>query len=177
MKRIAFAVAALQLLAALAAFGHNARAGAFVREPAAGDGSAAASKPSVVKRAPVSQATSRRGGRRRADALLPGVWGGKHIRLQVTDDGATVEFDCAQATVEGRIVVDRAGRFSAAGTYNEEHGGPVRSDESSAGVPVRFSGRVGGSLMTLTITRAGTREAVGTYALTRDRETRLVKCR
>jgi hypothetical protein len=173
MKRITLAVAALQLLAALAAGGHNARAGAFIKAPAAGDGS-----PAVVKRAPMSQATSRRGGQRRApNSLLPGVWGGKHIRFEVTDNGATVEFDCAQATAEGRIVVDRAGRFSVAGTYNEEHGGPVRSDESSAGVPVRFSGRVGGSLMTLTITRAGTREAIGTFALTRDRETRLVKCR
>jgi hypothetical protein len=162
MKRIALAVAALQLFAVLAT---------------AGGGSPAVLKPASVKRAPVSQATSKGGGRRRADALLPGVWGGEHVRFEVTDDGATVEFDCAHATVRGRVVVDRAGRFNVAGTYVEEHGGPVRADESSAGVPVRLTGHVGGSLMKLTVTRVGRRKAVGTYSLARDAEPRLVKCR
>jgi hypothetical protein len=176
ISRIALAVAALQLLAASAAAGHNARAVASV-VAAAGGCSPAAVTPRVFKSAPTSQAARRRAGRRRADALQPGVWGGDHIRLVVTDDGATVEFDCAQATVEGRIVVDRAGRFSAAGTYLQEHGGPVRDDESSAGVPARFTGRVGGSLMKLTITRVGAGRAIGTYELARGREPRIFKCR
>jgi len=142
MRKLALAVAALQLLAAL---------------PAAGGAT--------------------QGGRRRADTLLPGAWGGRHVRLEVREGGATVEFDCARATVEGRIAVDRSGRFSVAATYYQERGGPERADETPAGEPVRLNGRVGGSLMRLTVTRAGTRRVLGTYSLARDREPFIVKCR
>jgi hypothetical protein len=134
-------------------------------------------QPTAFKGAPVSQAKNRRAARRREDTLLPGTWGGDRISFVVTEEGATVEFDCAQVTVDGRIVVDRAGRFSVAGTYVQEHGGPVRDGESSAGSPVRLTGRVGGSLMKLTVTRAGALKASGTYTLARGWEPRIVKCR
>ena len=130
----------------------------------------------------VAEAATQRGGKRRVgrrapDALLPGVWGGEHIRFEVTEQGANVEYDCAHETVEGKIVVDRRGRFSVYGTHYAEHGGPVRMGEGSAGYRVRLSGRVGGSLMRLAVTRASTRKLVGTYNLTRDREAQLFKCR
>lgn len=110
-----------------------------------------------------------------ADALLPGVWGGDHIRFEVTDGGAAIEYDCAHATIEGKILVDGAGRFSVAGTFYREHGGPVREGQGSGGQPVHLTGRVGGSLMTLKVTRAG--KTLDTYTLTRDREAQLFKCR
>ena len=97
------------------------------------------------------------------------------MRLEVTDGGANIEYDCARATVEGKIIVDGAGRFSVAGTYHREHGGPIREGEGSRGQPVRLSGRVGGSLMTLSVTRAG--KTLDTHTLTRDREAQLFKCR
>ena len=172
MKRMLFAVAALQLLVSLPAAGRGARADAFSSGGAFVEGSAAR-----VSGAPEPQTRRRRGGRRRADSLLPGVWGGKHVRFEVTEGGASVEFDCAHATVEGPVVVDRAGRFSAAATYYAEHGGPVRADESANGFPVRLTGRVGGSLMKLTVTRAGTRRSLGSFSLARDREPELFKCR
>jgi hypothetical protein len=172
MLRIVLAVAALQLVAALPAASHNARPVTYGTEHAPGDGLSA-----VVKRAPVSQARGRRSSRRRADTLLPGMWGGEHARLEVTESGASVEFDCAHATVGGRIVVDRTGRFSVAGTFYAEHGGPVRSDETSSGFPVRLTGRVGGSLLKLNVTRVRPREVIGTFALARDREAELFKCR
>ena len=117
------------------------------------------------------------GGTRASDALTPGVWGGEHIRFEVTESGAKVEYDCAHGTVEGRIVVDRRGRFSVKGMHYEEHGGPSRAGEEEVAYPVRLSGVVGGSLMKLTVTRAGTRRVVGTFSLARDREANLVKCR
>ncbi|MCA1618754.1 MAG: hypothetical protein LC795_05475 [Acidobacteria bacterium] len=116
-------------------------------------------------------------GRAVGDALGPGVWGGEHIRFEVTGRGARIEYDCAHGAVEGRIVVDGRGRFSVEGTHYEEHGGPVRAGEEPAGYRVRLSGRVAGSLMKLTVTRAGTREVIGTFALGRGREADLVKCR
>ena len=115
--------------------------------------------------------------RRAPDALTPGVWGGEHIRFEVTEGGASVEYDCAHGTVEGRIVVDGRGRFSVKGTHYEEHGGPSRLGEDAGGYAVRLSGSVGGSLMRLTVTRAGTKQVLGTFSLARDREAELVKCR
>ena len=115
--------------------------------------------------------------RRASDTLIPGVWGGEHIRFEVTEGGANVEYDCAHGTVEGKIVVDAQGRFNVYGLHYEEQGGPVRPGDDAGGYRVRLSGRVGGSLMKLTVTRAGTRRVVGTFDLARDREPFLVKCR
>ena len=114
---------------------------------------------------------------RAPDTLTPGVWGGEHIRFEVTEGGANIDYDCAHGTVEGKIVVDARGRFNVYGTHYEEHGGPVRRGEDTSGYRVRLSGRVGGSLMRLTVTRAGTRKVVGTFNLTRGAEANLVKCR
>ncbi|HVF67075.1 MAG TPA: hypothetical protein VM914_05410 [Pyrinomonadaceae bacterium] len=167
----ALQLAALQLFAALAFAGPNV--GAHAPRASAASGLAVfasgTSKPSSVQR----RRRSRR--LRMADALLPGVWGGQHIRVDVTENGARVELDCAHASVEGKVYVDGSGRFSAAATYQREHGGPVREEEEARGERVMLSGRVGGSLMSLTITRGRTR--LGTYSLTRDREARVVKCR
>ena len=115
--------------------------------PAAG-GAAADGFAAAGRRSPMTQRSGKsvKGGRA-AEALAPGVWGGEHIRFEVTERGADIEYDCAHGTVEGRIVVDRQGRFSVAGMYYEEHGGPVRVGEEAGGYPVRLTGRVGGSLL------------------------------
>lgn len=168
----ALQLVALQLFAALAFAAPNASHHAPSVSRASGPASFVygTSEPSGVQR-------RRRRTRRRpaADALLPGVWGGTHIRFEVTDDGARIEYDCAHGTIEGKILVDNAGRFNVAGAHYREHGGPVREGEGSSGQPVRFTGRVGGSLMSLTVTRG--RETIGTYNLTRGSEGRIFKCR
>lgn len=119
----------------------------------------------------------RRVGRRAPDTLMPGVWGGEHIRFEVTERGANVEYDCAHGTIEGQIVVDAQGRFNVYGRHYEERGGPVRRGADASGYRVRLSGRVGGSLLKLTVTRVGTRKVIGTFNLARAREPLLVKCR
>lgn len=164
MKRslkLTLALAALQLFAALPA---TARAAA--------DGSRHA-----ARRPTTTQGGTRHAHGRAPDALTPGVWGGEHIRFEVTEGGANIEYDCAHETVEGKIVVDSRGRFNVSGLHYEEHGGPVRRGEEASGYRVRLSGRVGGSLMRLTVTRADTRQVVGTFDLARDRDPLLVKCR
>jgi hypothetical protein len=166
VKRIAAAFAALQLLAALA-FACDGGGAAVV------DGTSA-----LMKRAPMSQRSGRRGrGRRAAETLSPGTWGGQHVRFEVTEGGANVEFDCAHATLRGKILVNGAGQFSAKGTYYPEHGGPVRVGETNDGFPALFEGRVGGSLMKLTVTRDHPREDLGTFSLARDKEAEIFKCR
>jgi hypothetical protein len=160
--KMTLALAALQLCAALPA--------------------AARDSGTPVRRSAMTTERGTKAVRRRApDTLTPGVWGGEHIRFEVTEFGARVEYDCAHGTVEGQIAVDAQGRFSVYGRHFEEHGGPVRAteveDEGAGGERVRLSGRVGGSLMKLTVTHAGTRKVIGTYKLARDREPVIVKCR
>jgi hypothetical protein len=116
-------------------------------------------------------------GARAADTLLPGVWGGAHIRFEVTEAGAAVEYDCAHGTIEGKIRVDARGRFSIYGMHYEERGGPARPGDEAKGYRVRLRGLVGGSLMKLTVTRPGSRKVIGTFTLTRDQEAELTKCR
>jgi hypothetical protein len=159
--KLTLAIAALQLCAALPADAHSSARG--LRAP--------------VRRATMTQGRKKVVRRRAPDTLTPGVWGGEHIRFEVTEAGAKIEYDCAHGTVEGRIVVDSQGRFSVYGIHYEERGGPSRPGDEASGYRVRLSGRVGGSLMRLTVTRAGTRKVVGTFNLTRDAEANLVKCR
>jgi len=109
--------------------------------------------------------------------LAVGAWGGKHIRLDVNPQGASVEFDCAQGTISQRIVVDRRGRFVADGNYIEEHGGPVRMNEPANSAPVRFTGQIRGKRMTLTVRRSDRRKLIGTFTLRYGQEGDLVKCR
>jgi hypothetical protein len=114
---------------------------------------------------------------RAAQRIHAGAWGGEHISLQVSERGATVEFDCAHATITQRIVLDRRGRFSVAGNYFEEHGGPVRAGDESDGDAANFNGRVEGKTLKLNVTRAATGELIGNFTLTHLQEPALVKCR
>jgi hypothetical protein len=113
----------------------------------------------------------------RGERLAPGVWGGEHLRLDVTDAGASAEHDCAHAQIEGPIVLDSEGRFDAKADYVVEHGGPVRSDEPPANRPARYSGRVSGDTLTLKVTLTDTDESAGEYKLTRGSNGRVMKCR
>ncbi len=173
MRRMQRGLAALQLLTALAFAAHAADSRAPRAPVTPPPGAAAPGMKSPD--APAAQRRRRARRRRAGDALLPGVWGGRHVRFEVTEAGARIEYDCAHGTVEGKILVDASGRFDVAGTYYREHGGPVREGEDSNGQPVRLTGRVGGSLMSLTVARGGTK--IGDYNLTRDSEGRVFKCR
>jgi len=61
-----------------------------------GDSGSCRTKKGVVKKAPVET----------NDKLARGVWGGQHIRAEVTDSGADIEFDCAHGTIDQPIVLD-----------------------------------------------------------------------
>jgi hypothetical protein len=109
-----------------------------------------------------------------ASAVATGAWGGEHIALQVSEKGADVEFDCAHGQVTQPITLDRHGDFNVAGTFTPEHGGPVRRDENTPSASARYSGRVDGDTMSLTITLG--KEKVGIYTLVRGSRPSLTKC-
>ncbi|MDT7687690.1 MAG: hypothetical protein QOE46_449 [Acidobacteriota bacterium] len=106
-----------------------------------------------------------------------GTWGGEHISLEVTEQGARVEYDCAHGTIAGKIVPDARGHFDLRGTHVREHGGPVRKDEAVDSHPARFSGRIEGDSMTLNVIESDTKELVGTFTLVHGRKPHVVKCR
>jgi hypothetical protein len=113
----------------------------------------------------------------RGQPLAEGLWGGEHVRMEVSAAETKIEFDCGHATIASRILIDKRGRFVAKGTYVEERGGPSRQGEEGHGYPAEFRGTVNGKNMKLTITRTDTNEVLGSFSLTHGREPQLVKCR
>lgn len=112
----------------------------------------------------------------RTTRLRTGSWGGQHISLEVTARQTTIEYDCARATIDQAIVLDRHGRFSVSGRQFPEHGGPVRQEDEE-GYPARFSGEVKGNSMTLKIENSATRELIGNFTVVYGAQPRLFKCK
>lgn len=105
-----------------------------------------------------------------------GVWGGAHIRLEVKDGGAEIEFDCAHGTIEQAIALDVEGRFDVKGNYFVQHAGPVRRGEEN-GRPAHYTGKIEGDTMTLTATLTDNSDTVGPFTLTRGSRGNVFKCR
>lgn len=113
----------------------------------------------------------------RTRPLPTGTWGGQHISLEVTARQVSIEYDCAHATIDKRIALDRNGRFDVSGMHFSERGGPVRRGSQRRGYAVRFVGEVKGKEMTLTVTRSETNESIGTFTLKHGQPPRLMKCK
>jgi hypothetical protein len=105
------------------------------------------------------------------------TWGGEHIRLRITTDGAIVDFDCASGTITEPVKVDTKGQFRLTGMFTREQPGLVRKDESSTTTAATYLGDVVGDTMRLSIKTVPQNEAVGEYVLTRARAGHVVKCR
>jgi hypothetical protein len=119
----------------------------------------------------------RMNGEFRTKGLPVGLWGGEHISIEVTERGATVEYDCAHGTIDQRITLDRRGRFDVSGMQVQEHGGPVRQGAQLAGYPVRFAGQVKGKEMSLSVRNSVTKHLIGIFTLVHGGEPKLRKCR
>ena len=121
----------------------------------------------------VSSAASRP---RKMQRLPTGIWGGPHVSIAVEPRSAHIDYDCAHGTINGPFNLDNKGRFTWRGTYNREHGGPIRIGEESNGRPAIYSGWIKGDTMTLTVKLADTNEVVETYTLKRGSAGRVFKC-
>ena len=105
-----------------------------------------------------------------------GMWGGAGIRLDVSADGAIIEYDCAHGTIDQPIVGDRNGRFTVTGTHVREHGGPIRVDEPPDRHPARYDGQVAGNSMRLSVTLTDGNQTIGSFDATLNGPARVVKC-
>ena len=77
--------------------------------------------------------------------VAQGIWGGQNIELQVESGGATAQFKCgAVGLVNGPLVLDTSGHFTASGTYEPKlvTGGPR---------PAAYSGSLSGRSLALNV--------------------------
>ena len=106
---------------------------------------------------------------------LRGTWGGEHIAMEVTDGGATIEYDCAHGRITQKIAPDAAGKFEAKGAHTRERGGPTRQGEDNE-QPAVYRGSIKDETMTLSVELAQQNESVGTFTLTQGKTGRIRKC-
>jgi hypothetical protein len=106
-----------------------------------------------------------------------GSWGGEHIAMEVTSNGAAIEFDCAHGTVDSALVLDSDGRFNLMGTFTRESPGPARQDQPPQTEPARYRGSMKDSTLTLTIELVNTNETIGVFTVTHDAPARITKCK
>jgi hypothetical protein len=110
------------------------------------------------------------------ERVAPGSWGGQHMGMVVSDTGAILEYDCATGVITVPLLLNESGEFSWTGTHSPGHGGPVRVDEPPDVRPARYSGRVSGNTMTLTLTLADNSLPPQEYTLVRGATAHVFRC-
>ena len=106
---------------------------------------------------------------------LRGTWGGQSIAMEVTDEGAEIEFDCAHGRITEKIAPDGEGKFESKGVFARERGGPERMGENND-QPAVYRGSIKEKTMTLRIELTRNNEDLGTFTLTHGKAGRLTKC-
>jgi hypothetical protein len=114
---------------------------------------------------PLSQATP-----------VTGSWGGSHVSLVMSPTGGQLEYDCASGEIDGPLLPDGAGRFTAGGYHSPGHGGPVRQGEEPPRLPAVYSGAVHGDQMTLSVSVPSTGIQIGPLTLRRGTQAMLMRC-
>jgi hypothetical protein len=110
-------------------------------------------------------------------AVPNGVWGGEHIRMEVNDSGADIEFDCARGSISQRLELDDKGRFKVRGIYIAEIPAPATVDGGStaSGVKGTYTGTLSGSRLRLEVFIDG-QNMPRTFDLVQGDQGHLAKC-
>ena len=108
--------------------------------------------------------------------VKPGNWGGPGISMVVEKSSATIEFDCADATISSRMKTDKSGKFTATGLLTRAGPGPIRLGVTPKAQQVRFEGKVTGKMMTMTVKFVESGEVIGKYSLEQDKPAKLRRC-
>jgi hypothetical protein len=107
----------------------------------------------------------------------PDMWGGNDINMEVTPQGATVEFDCARGNILKPIKANAKGEFVTRGTYTPEHGGPITRANPPRDLPATYKGTIDGDTMRLEVMLADKDQQPEPFTLTRGKVGRVIKCR
>lgn len=117
--------------------------------------------------------------RKKTKPVPAGTWGGMHVRLTVTANGAEVEFDCAHGSIDRPIILDGNGSFDVTGTFEPEGGPvsmPVEGSTITKSFVARYRGRVTRGKMTLILIRSATGNQEEEFFLTHGQTPVLEKC-
>ena len=110
------------------------------------------------------------------DRVPSGEWGGDHVGLTVTEQGARAEFDCAFGEINQPLLIDAYGRFDVPGSYAVERG-PER-DGGPQRRPARFAGQMNGDSLMFKVSLTESSESLGSFTVVRGRAPNGVrKCR
>ena len=103
---------------------------------------------------------------------VTGTWGGDNAGMIVTGANVHVHIGCTLGDAVGPIHPDADGRFEFEGKYN------VDAYPVDRGIthPARFSGRIVGSTMTLTVTLTDTARVLGPVDLVYGKEPKMGPC-
>ncbi len=110
-------------------------------------------------------------------AVPEGVWGGEHIRMEVNDSGADIEFDCARGSISQPLELDGKGHFKVQGIYMAQTPAPAAVDGglTASGVKATYSGTLSGSSLRLEVFIEG-QDMPRTFDLVQGDQGRLAKC-
>lgn len=111
-----------------------------------------------------------------AQKKLNGMWGGQGVSMEVTDNGASLDFDCATGSITEAIVPDSAGKFTVKGLFARQRPGPTREGDENNGEPATYTGVIEGDNLTFTITLARGDEKIGTFTLGHGKPARIRRC-
>ena len=91
------------------------------------------------------------------DRVPAGTWGGLGAGLLVSDQEAHVHINCTKGDIAGPIPLDGEGRFDVVGTHNVD-AYPI---DRAIIHPARFTGRLLGPSLTLSVRLTDTGESLG----------------
>ena len=103
---------------------------------------------------------------------VAGTWGGDNAGMIVNGNDVHVHIACTLGNAVGPIHPDVNGRFETTGTYN------VDAYPVDRGIthPARFSGRIVGKTMTLTVSLTDTGQVLGPVTMVYGEEPRMGPC-
>ena len=114
-------------------------------------------------------------GRGEVRRVPSGTWGAEGARLEVTNSGARVEYDCARGSIDQPLAVDSEGRLDVPGVFFRHQGAPSGGERGN-GQEVRYRGRLSGDTLTLKVLLEGAEEPLASHILTRGKPGRVRKC-
>jgi len=106
------------------------------------------------------------------DRVLAGTWGGDNAGVIVTDTSAHVHIGCTVGNVHQALETDAEGRFDVPGLYNITAYPVYRGPDH----PSRFTGRIDGKVMTLTVQLTDTAVVLGPVQVLYGKEPRMGPC-
>ena len=95
--------------------------------------------------------------------------------MEVTDNGATIEYDCGRGRITEKVSPNREGKFEVKGVHIREHGGPEREGDDQEH-PAVYRGSIKADTMNLTVELTQDKKSLGTFTLTQGSTGRVRKC-